>query len=46
MKKVAGGLRFDLASFRELEAFAQLGTDLDAATQAAVRSRLPHDRAA
>jgi F-type H+-transporting ATPase subunit alpha len=32
-KKVAGGLRLDLASFRELEAFAQLGTDLDAATQ-------------
>jgi F-type H+-transporting ATPase subunit alpha len=34
MKKVAGGMRLDLASFRELEAFAQLGTDLDAATQA------------
>ena len=34
MKNVAGGLRLDLASFRELEAFAQLGTDLDAATQA------------
>jgi len=33
MKKVAGGLRLDLASFRELEAFAQLGTDMDAATQ-------------
>jgi len=33
MKKIAGGLRLDLASFRELEAFAQLGTDLDAATQ-------------
>ncbi len=33
MKKVAGGLRLDLASFRALEAFAQLGTDLDAATQ-------------
>jgi len=33
MKKVAGGLRLDLASFRELEAFAQLGTDLDKATQ-------------
>jgi F-type H+-transporting ATPase subunit alpha len=32
-KEVAGGLRLDLASFRELEAFAQLGTDLDAATQ-------------
>jgi F-type H+/Na+-transporting ATPase subunit alpha len=33
MKTVAGGLKLDLASFRELEAFAQLGTDLDAATQ-------------
>ncbi len=33
MKKVAGGLRLDLAAFRELEAFAQLGTDLDVATQ-------------
>lgn len=34
MKKVAGGLRLDLAAFRELEAFAQLGTELDRATQA------------
>ncbi|MCP4593183.1 MAG: F0F1 ATP synthase subunit alpha [bacterium] len=33
MKQVAGTLRLDLAAFRELEAFAQLGTDLDAATQ-------------
>ena len=33
MKKIAGSLRLDLASYRELEAFAQLGTDLDAATQ-------------
>jgi F-type H+-transporting ATPase subunit alpha len=33
-KEVAGGLRLALASFRELEAFAQLGTDLDPATQA------------
>jgi F-type H+-transporting ATPase subunit alpha len=33
MKSVAGGLRLDLAAFRELEAFAQLGTDLDKATQ-------------
>ena len=33
MKQVAGGLRLDLAAFRELEAFAQLGTDLDKATQ-------------
>ena len=33
MKKIAGGLRLDLAAFRELEAFAQLGTELDKATQ-------------
>jgi F-type H+/Na+-transporting ATPase subunit alpha len=33
MKKVAGRLRLDLAQFRELEAFAQFGSDLDAATQ-------------
>ena len=34
MKKIAGSLRLDLAAYRELEAFAQLGTDLDKATQA------------
>ena len=34
MKKVAGTLRLDLASYRELEAFTQFGSDLDAATQA------------
>ncbi|MDR0300489.1 MAG: F0F1 ATP synthase subunit alpha [Streptococcaceae bacterium] len=33
MKKVAGTLRLDLASYRELEAFTQFGSDLDAATQ-------------
>ena len=33
MKKIAGSLRLDLAAFRELEAFAQLGSDLDVATQ-------------
>ncbi len=33
MKQIAGSLRLDLAAYRELEAFAQLGTDLDAATQ-------------
>jgi F-type H+-transporting ATPase subunit alpha len=37
-KKVAGGLRLVLASFRELEAFAQLGTELDKATQAQLDS--------
>lgn len=33
MKKVAGSLRLDMAQFRELEAFAQFGSDLDKATQ-------------
>lgn len=33
MKKVAGTLRLDLAQYRELAAFAQFGSDLDAATQ-------------
>ncbi|MDT8435484.1 MAG: F0F1 ATP synthase subunit alpha [Gemmatimonadota bacterium] len=33
MKKVAGRLRLDLAQYREIEAFAQFGSDLDAATQ-------------
>jgi F-type H+-transporting ATPase subunit alpha len=32
MRKVAGRLRLDLASFRELEAFAQFGSELDPAT--------------
>ncbi len=34
MKQVAGSLRLDLAQYRELEAFAQFGSDLDKATQA------------
>jgi len=33
MKRVAGRLRLDLAQYRELEAFAQFGTELDAATE-------------
>jgi F-type H+-transporting ATPase subunit alpha len=33
MKQVAGNLRLDLAQYRELEAFAQFGSDLDKATQ-------------
>jgi F-type H+-transporting ATPase subunit alpha len=36
MKKVAGRLRLDLAQYRELEAFAQFGSVLDKATQAAL----------
>jgi F-type H+-transporting ATPase subunit alpha len=34
MKKVAGTLKLDQAQYRELEAFAKFGSDLDAATQA------------
>ncbi|PWF99526.1 F0F1 ATP synthase subunit alpha [Levilactobacillus bambusae] len=34
MKKVAGTLRLDIAAYKELESFAQFGSDLDAATQA------------
>jgi F-type H+-transporting ATPase subunit alpha len=33
MKQVAGTLRLDMAQFRELEAFAAFGSDLDASTQ-------------
>jgi F-type H+-transporting ATPase subunit alpha len=33
MKQIAGSLRLDLAAFRSLEAFAQLGTELDKASQ-------------
>lgn len=34
MKKVAGTLRLDISSYKELESFAQFGSDLDVATQA------------
>ncbi len=37
MKKLSGGLRIELAQFRELAAFAQFGSDLDKATQQALR---------
>ena len=37
MKKLAGGLRIELAQFRELAAFAQFGSDLDKATKQAIR---------
>jgi F-type H+-transporting ATPase subunit alpha len=33
MKKVAGGIKLDLAQYREMAAFAQFGSDLDASTQ-------------
>jgi F-type H+-transporting ATPase subunit alpha len=37
MKKVAGRLRLELAQYRELEAFAKFGSDLDKSTQQALR---------
>lgn len=37
MKKIAGTLRLELAQFRELEAFAKFGSDLDKATQQQLR---------
>jgi len=37
MKKVAGKLRLDLAQFRELESFAQFGSDLDEKTKAQIK---------
>ncbi|HOW60682.1 MAG TPA: F0F1 ATP synthase subunit alpha [Candidatus Moranbacteria bacterium] len=40
MKKVAGKLRLDLAQFRELEAFAQFGSDLDEKTKAQIERGL------
>ena len=43
MKQVAGSMRLDLAQYRELAAFAQFGSDLDKATQSAVRTRSASD---
>lgn len=40
MKKVSGGIKLELAQFRELEAFSQFGSELDKATQ----SKLDHGR--
>jgi F-type H+-transporting ATPase subunit alpha len=37
MKKIAGGMRLELAQYRELAAFAQFGSDLDKATQQVLR---------
>ena len=45
MKQVAGTLRLDLASYRELQAFTQFGSDLDKSTQDQLTAA-PHDRAA
>ena len=44
MKQVAGRIKGDLAQFRELAAFAQFGSDLDAKTQAHARTRQAHRR--
>ena len=46
MRKVAGRLRLDLAQFRELEAFAAFGSDLDSASQGPAGPRRPAGRAA
>ena len=46
MKSVSGTLKLDLAQFRELEAFATFGSELDKVSQAAARPRLPAHRAA
>ena len=37
MRKLSGTLKLDLAQYRELEAFAKFGSDLDASTQAQLR---------
>ena len=39
MKSVSGSLRLDLSQYRELEAFAAFGSDLDAASAARAGSR-------
>ena len=44
MKKVAGRLRLDLAQYRELEAFAQFGSELDPQTQRTLALRRAHGR--
>ena len=46
MKAVAGTLKLDLAQFRELEAFATFGSELDAVSQGPARAWLPPGRAA
>ena len=39
MKKVAGSIKLELAQYREMAAFAQFGSDLDASTQKLLKSR-------
>ena len=45
MKQVAGKIKGELAQYREMAAFAQFGSDLDAATQKTARPRRAPDRA-
>ncbi len=45
IKKVSGTTKLDLAQFRELQAFAQFGSDLDAEDQGQDRARPAHRRA-
>ena len=45
MKKVAGKIKGELAQYREMAAFAQFGSDLDATTQRLLESRFAPDRA-
>ena len=45
MKQVAGTIKGELAQYREMAAFAQFGSDLDAATQRLLEPRLAPDRA-
>ena len=44
MKQVAGAIKGELAQYREMAAFAQFGSDLDAATQQPSDPRLAFDR--
>ncbi len=46
MKQVAGRIKLELAQYREMAAFAQFASDLDASTQALARPRLAADRGA
>lgn len=46
VKKLSGGIRTDLAQYRELAAFAQFASDLDEATRKQLRARPPRDRTA
>ena len=45
MKQVAGKIKGELAQYREMAAFAQFGSDLDAATQKLLNTRRAPDRA-